>query len=56
MKDSRSTILNNEIYENQGIGIFIRDKSTGIVSDNKVLRNAITLFVERKCESLKNIR
>ena len=36
LKDSRPTIKNNEIYENDGIGLYIRDKSHGFIKDNDV--------------------
>ena len=36
IKDSRPTILKNFISDNDGIGLFIRDKSWGKIKDNTV--------------------
>lgn len=36
IKDSRPTIVKNLISDNDGIGLFIRDKSWGIIKDNIV--------------------
>ena len=34
LKDSRPKIIQNEIHENDGIGLFVRDKSAGIIKEN----------------------
>jgi F-box protein 11 len=36
IKDARPKITNNLIQENDGIGLFIRDKSNGEIHDNNV--------------------
>jgi F-box protein 11 len=36
LKDSRPKILKNSITDNDGIGLFIRDKSHGVVKGNIV--------------------
>lgn len=36
LKDSRPKILKNLIADNDGIGLFIRDKSHGIIQNNIV--------------------
>lgn len=36
LKDSRPKILENYLHENDGIGLYIRDKSQGKVKDNDV--------------------
>jgi len=36
IKDARPKILFNKIYDNDGIGIFIRDRSVGKIRGNEV--------------------
>lgn len=36
LKDSRPKIMNNQITDNDGIGLYIRDKSHGIIKSNLV--------------------
>ena len=36
LKDSRPKIINNQITDNDGIGLYIRDKSHGIIKLNVV--------------------
>lgn len=55
LKDSRPEIIENEILENDGIGIFVRDKSHGIIKKNLFLKNEIELVVERRHAALENI-
>lgn len=45
LKDSRPKIVNNSITDNDGIGLYIRDKSHGIIKDNVVINQYLmTLF------------
>jgi parallel beta-helix repeat (two copies) len=37
LKDSRALIFDNVIKNNEGIGLYIRDKSHGEIKSNKVL-------------------
>lgn len=39
MKDSRPKITDNKILDNDGIGLYIKDVSTGIIKDNLVCFN-----------------
>lgn len=36
LKDSRPEIIDNHINDNDGIGLFIRDKSHGKIMTNKI--------------------
>lgn len=36
LKDSRPTIFKNLITDNDGIGLFVRDKSHGVIKGNIV--------------------
>lgn len=36
LKDSRPKIINNQITDNDGIGLYIRDKSHGTIKSNVV--------------------
>ena len=56
MKDSRPIIGHNQISANEGIGLFIRDKSGGKAYKNEIKTNNITLFVETYQKSLDNIK
>lgn len=38
LKDSRPKILNNQITDNDGIGLYIRDKSHGNIKNNVVIK------------------
>lgn len=40
-------LVNNFIFDNDGIGLFIRDKSKGIYKDNIIKCNEIELVVEK---------
>ena len=45
LKDSRPRIIANLITENDGIGLFVRDKSNGVVQKNIVpLQNNIYIY------------
>ena len=48
LKDSRPQILNNLMTDNDGIGLFIRDKSHGKIKDNIIKSNEIELVVEKR--------
>jgi F-box protein 11 len=56
LKDSRPNINKNSINDNDGIGLYIRDKSNGIIKDNHIQRNEIELVVEKKNVFLANIK
>lgn len=55
LKDSRPEIIENLINDNDGIGLFIRDKSHGKINKNKIRQNEIELVVERRNPTLENI-
>lgn len=55
LKDARPKITNNTIIDNDGIGLYVRDKSHGIILDNTIKNNEIELVVERKSAALQNI-
>lgn len=55
LKDSRPLLRDNNIIENDGIGLYIRDKSAGDIQNNTVKENQIDLVVERKNDDLANI-
>ena len=55
LKDSRPEINENNINDNDGIGLFIRDKSHGKIIDNVIKSNEIELVVERRNPSLESI-
>lgn len=55
LKDSRPEISNNNINDNDGIGLFIRDKSHGKIVDNVIKCNEIEFVVERRNPSLESI-
>ena len=38
IKDTRAKIVNNKIQGNDGIGLYIRDKSHGVIMKNLVKR------------------
>ena len=41
--------------DNDGIGLFIRDKSHGKIKDNIIKSNEIELVVEKRNQNLENI-
>lgn len=47
MKDTQCKIVNNSIKENQGIGLYIRDKSHGEIKKNSV---KIFLILNKKID------
>lgn len=63
LKDSRPTIMKNLITDNDGIGLFVRDKSYGIIKGNivfillyiQIKSNEIELVVEKRNINLQNI-
>lgn len=55
LKDSRPEITDNSLNENDGIGLFIRDKSHGIIEQNQIKSNEIELVVERRHAALERI-
>lgn len=55
LKDSRPEIIENNINDNDGIGLFIRDKSHGKIKENVIKSNEIELVVERRNPSLETI-
>lgn len=55
LKDSRPEIIENNINDNDGIGLFIRDKSHGKILKNMIKSNEIELVVERRNPSLESI-
>lgn len=55
LKDSRPEMFKNEIHNNEGIGLFIRDKSHGKVLGNIINSNEIELVVERRNPALESI-
>ena len=55
LKDSRPDIIENIINDNDGIGLFIRDKSHGVIKTNTIKSNEIELVVERRNPSLESI-
>lgn len=36
VKDSRVNFIGNRIYQNESVGIFVRDKCKGVVKENEV--------------------
>jgi F-box protein 11 len=44
LKDSRPKLIKNKITQNEIIGLFIRDKSNGVVKENKV-NNFAKIFI-----------
>lgn len=55
MKDARPKITSNTISDNDGIGLFIRDVSTGIIIDNNIRNNEVELVLDRMNKDLENI-
>ena len=63
LKDSRPTIMKNLITDNDGIGLFVRDKSYGFIKGNivfvmlyiQIKSNEIELVVEKRNSNLRNI-
>jgi len=55
LKDSRPELIENNINDNDGIGLFIRDKSHGKILNNIIKSNEIELVVERRNPSLESI-
>lgn len=55
LKDSRPEIIENNLNDNDGIGLFIRDKSHGKIIKNTIKSNEIELVVERRNPSLETI-
>lgn len=65
LKDSRPKIVKNQISDNDGIGLFIRDKSHGDIHGNIVLlfyfyyqikSNEIELVIEKRNIHLEGIQ
>ncbi len=48
VKNSKPTIIKNMISDNDGIGLFIRDKSGGKIHDNIIKSNEIELVMEKR--------
>jgi F-box protein 11 len=44
LKDSRPKVIENLITDNDGIGLFIRDKSCGVFEGNIVKINIIIFY------------
>lgn len=55
LKDSRAKMFNNTLQGNDGIGLYIRDKSHGQICNNLLTDNEIDLVIERKHEALEQI-
>jgi len=55
LKDSRPEINENSLNDNDGIGLFIRDKSHGKIHNNIIKSNEIELVVERRNAALEHI-
>lgn len=55
MKDARPKITGNNIRDNDGIGLFIRDISCGIIKENHLRNNEVELVLDRLHSDLENI-
>jgi len=55
LKDSRPRLTDNKIHGNDCIGLFVRDKSVGVIKDNMIEKNKIDLLVEKRNKLLDNI-
>jgi len=56
LKDTRAHVIGNIIKGNDGIGLYIRDKSHGEIKNNTLSENEIDLVVERKHDTLTFIQ
>ncbi len=45
IKDSRPDFVNNEVYNNDQVGIFVRDKSNGVIRKNIVLFFVFIIYI-----------